>query len=38
MVSSDLTSKLVVRVFQFGPQKWQLWFSDLSLKITATIS
>jgi hypothetical protein len=25
-------------VFLFGPQNWQLWFDDLSLKITATVS
>jgi hypothetical protein len=23
---------------QFGPQNWQLWFSDLGLKITVTVS
>jgi hypothetical protein len=26
------------RVFRFGPQNWQLWFGDLGLKITATVS
>jgi hypothetical protein len=26
------------RVFQFGPQNRQLWFGDLGLKITATVS
>jgi hypothetical protein len=26
------------RVFQFGPQNWQLRFSDLGLKITVTVS
>jgi hypothetical protein len=26
------------RVFQFGPQNQQLWFGDLGLKITATVS
>jgi hypothetical protein len=26
------------RVSRFGPQNWQLWFGDLCLKITATIS
>jgi hypothetical protein len=38
MVFSDLASKSVVQVFQFGPQNRQLRFGDLSLKITATIS
>jgi hypothetical protein len=38
VVSPSLTSKLVARVFQFGPQNRQLWFGDLSLKITAVIS
>jgi hypothetical protein len=28
----------VARVFWFGPQNWQLWFGDLGLKITATVS
>jgi hypothetical protein len=23
---------------RFGPQNWQLWFGDLGLKITATVS
>jgi hypothetical protein len=27
----------VVEGFQFGPQNRQLWFSDLGLKITATV-
>jgi hypothetical protein len=26
------------RVFRFRPQNWQLWFSDLCLKFTATVS
>jgi hypothetical protein len=38
MVFSDLASKLMAWVFRFGPQNWHLWFSDLGLKITATIS
>jgi hypothetical protein len=37
-VSPGLASKLVARVFRFGHQNWQLRFSDLILKITATIS
>jgi hypothetical protein len=45
-VSSGLASKSMVgsskprwwRVFRFGPQNWQLWFGDLGLKITATVS
>jgi hypothetical protein len=37
-VSPSLTLKLVARVFRFGPQNWQLWFGDLSLKITTVIS
>jgi hypothetical protein len=28
----------VVEGFQFGPQNQQLWFGDLGLKITATVS
>jgi hypothetical protein len=28
----------VTRVSRFGPQNWQLWFYDLGLKITATVS
>jgi hypothetical protein len=31
-------SKPVAQVFQFGPQNRQLWFGDLGLKITATVS
>jgi hypothetical protein len=27
-----------LRVSQLGPQNWQLWFGDLGLKITVTIS
>jgi hypothetical protein len=38
MVSPGLTSKPVAQVFQFGSQNGQLWFGDLSLKITATVS
>jgi hypothetical protein len=38
MVSPDLASKPVARFFWFGPQNWQLWFGNLGLKITATIS
>jgi hypothetical protein len=26
------------RVSRFEPQNWQLWFGDLGLKITATVS
>jgi hypothetical protein len=35
---SGLTSKSLGRVSQFGPQNRQLWFDDLGLKITATVS
>jgi hypothetical protein len=28
----------VAQVSQFGPQNRQLWFGDLGLKITATVS
>jgi hypothetical protein len=38
MISSGLTSKLVARAFQFGPQNRQVRFSDLDIKITATVS
>jgi hypothetical protein len=37
-VSPSLASKSVARVFRFGPQNWQLRFSDLGLKITMTVS
>jgi hypothetical protein len=38
MVSPSLTSKpRWWRVSQFGPQNQQIWFSDLGLKITATV-
>jgi hypothetical protein len=38
-VSLGLTSKLRWwRVSRFGPQNQQLWFGDLGLKITATVS
>jgi hypothetical protein len=33
-----LASKLVARVSRFDPQNRQLQFSDLDLKITATVS
>jgi hypothetical protein len=26
------------KVFRFGPQNWQLWFSNLGIKITAMVS
>jgi hypothetical protein len=35
---SGLASKPLGRVSQFGPQNRQLWFHDLSLKITMTVS
>jgi hypothetical protein len=38
MIFSSLTSKSVARVSRFGPQNQQLWFGDLGLKITATVS
>jgi hypothetical protein len=38
MVFSGLASKPVARVSQFRPQNQQLWFSDLGLKITTTVS
>jgi hypothetical protein len=38
MVSPGLPSKSVARVSQFGPQNRQLWFVDLCLKITTTVS
>jgi hypothetical protein len=28
----------MARVSRFVPQNWQLWFGDLGLKITATVS
>jgi hypothetical protein len=28
----------VVEGFRFGPQNQQLWFGDLGIKITATVS
>jgi hypothetical protein len=37
-VFSGLASKLVSQISQVGPKNRQLWFSDLSLKITAMIS
>jgi hypothetical protein len=37
-VSLGLASKPMGRIFQFGTQNWQLWFGDLGLKITATVS
>jgi hypothetical protein len=37
-VSNGLTSKSGVTVSRFGPQNRQLWFGDLGLKITATVS
>jgi hypothetical protein len=37
-VSLGLASKLVVMVFWFGPQIWQLRFGDLTLKITMAVS
>jgi hypothetical protein len=36
--SYGLTSKSLTRVFRFGPQNQQLWFSDLTHKITVMIS
>jgi hypothetical protein len=33
-----LVSKPVARVFQFGPQNRQIWFGDLGIKITVTVS
>jgi hypothetical protein len=36
-VFSGLASKLVARVSRFIPQNRQLWFGDLSIKITATV-
>jgi hypothetical protein len=35
---SCLASKPLGWVFQFGPQNWPLWFGDLGLKITMTVS
>jgi hypothetical protein len=35
---SGLASKSMARVFWFGHQNWQLWFGDLDLKITTTVS
>jgi hypothetical protein len=37
-VSLSLASKPVAHVSQFGPQNRQLWFDDLGLKITTTVS
>jgi hypothetical protein len=37
MVSLDLNLKSVARVSRFRPQNRQLWFGDLSLKITVTV-
>jgi hypothetical protein len=37
-VSPGLVSKPVAQFFRFGSQIWQLWFCDLCLKITATVS
>jgi hypothetical protein len=36
-VSPGLSSKPVARVFRFEPQNQQVWFSDLSIKITVTV-
>jgi hypothetical protein len=38
MIFSGLASKPVAHVSRFGPQNRQLWFSDLGIKITATVS
>jgi hypothetical protein len=38
MISLGLASKLVPRVFLFGPQNRHLRFDDLGLKITAIVS
>jgi hypothetical protein len=38
MVFSGLASKPMARVSRFGPQNGQLWFGDLGLKITVTVS
>jgi hypothetical protein len=35
---SGLASKPLSRVSRFGPQNRQLWFGDLGLKITETVS
>jgi hypothetical protein len=37
-VSPGLASKLVAQVSQFVPQNRQLWFGNLCLKITVTVS
>jgi hypothetical protein len=37
-VSPGLGLKPVVTVLWFGPQNWMLWFGDLDLKITVTLS
>jgi hypothetical protein len=37
-VSLGLVSKPVARVYPFAPQNRQLWFGDLGLKITVTVS
>jgi hypothetical protein len=34
----SLSSKPVAQVSRFGPQNWQLQFSDLGLKITTMVS
>jgi hypothetical protein len=36
--SCGLASKPLARVFWFGPQNRQLWFGDLTHKITAIVS
>jgi hypothetical protein len=38
MVSPGLASKLVATVSRFGPQNWQLQFSDLILEIIVMVS
>jgi hypothetical protein len=38
MVSLGLASKPVAQVFRFRLQNQQLWFGDLGLKITVTVS
>jgi hypothetical protein len=35
---SWLSLKTKVDSFRFGPQNWLLWFDDLGLKITTTVS
>jgi hypothetical protein len=38
MVSPGLALKPMARASQFGSQNRQLWFGDLGLKITVTVS